>query len=139
DDDSLPVVQLRKIYTLWAGAILPDARMRSIDEFNRRRNFSAADEEMKRMVGSFNEAIRIHPDDPEVLNQVAWALATHDIDRERALDLAKRASALSPGKSAILNTLAECHFRLGHFDECIAIEAELVTKEPASDLYWKQL
>ena len=35
--------------------------------------------------------------------------------------------------------MAECHYRLGHFSEAIAIESELVSKEPANDDFWKQL
>ena len=54
-------------------------------------------------------------------------------------ELAKRATALASGNSHMLNTLAECHYRLGHFDEAIAIESELAAKEPANDEYWKQL
>ena len=35
--------------------------------------------------------------------------------------------------------MAECHYRLGHYDEAISIEAELVTKDPTNDGFWKQL
>ncbi len=139
DDDSLPLVELRRIYNLWKGTFLFDAHMRSIDEFNRKKNFSAAQEEMKRAVNDLNDELHRKPDDPEVLNSVAWVLATHDIDRERALELAKRAAKLAPEKLYILDTMAECQYRLGHYEEAIAIEANLVTKEPGNDSYWKQL
>lgn len=139
DDDSVPVASLKRIYRRWAATVLPDVRIRSIDLFNQKRKFEAAQEEMRRMVSSFNEEIRNRPDDAEVLNRVARALATHDIDRERALELAKRAAALSPGTSYILDTVAECQYRLGRYDEAVAIETELVTREPGNDDYWKQL
>ena len=139
DDDSLPLVKLRHIYELWQSAFLMDARMRTIDEFNKAGNFRAARVEMERVVSSFNNELRLKPDDPDVLNDIAWQLATHDIDKPRALELAKRAAVLAPTRTDILDTMAECHFRLGHYDEAIAIESNLVSKEPANDQYWKQL
>ena len=139
DDDSLPLVRLRHIYELWQSTFLMDARMRTIDEFNKAGNFRAARVEMERVVNSYNAELRNKPDDPDVLNTIAWQLATHDIDKPRALELAKRAAMLAPTRSDILDTMAECHFRLGHYDEAVAIESNLVSKEPANDQYWKQL
>ena len=139
DDDSLPLIALRKIYMKWQEVFLLDARLRSVDELNRKKRFDAAREEMQRIVSSFNEQLRSRPDDPELLNNIAWALATHDLDKERALELAKRAVRLAPDKPGYFDTMAECHFRLGHYDEAVAIEAELVTKDPTNDSYWKQL
>ena len=139
DDDSLPLVELRRLYRLWSQEFLFEARLRSADAFRRDRNFAASEKEMQRLVGSMNALLRDRPDDPEVLRQVASMLALNNMDPERALDLAKRAAKLAPGKLPMLSTLAECHFALGHFDEAIAIEAELVTKEPSNDAYWKQL
>ena len=139
DDDSIPLTELRRIYNLWSQTFLLDARFRTIEQFKMNRNFVAAEEEMKRVVATLNTEVRNKPDDPEVLNNIAWTLATHNIDNAQALELAKRAVKLAPGKLNILDTMAECHFRLGHYDEAIAIEAELVTKDAANDTYWKQL
>lgn len=139
DDNPLPLAELRRLYSLWSQTFLFDARLRSVEAFRRDRNFSAAEREMQRLVGSMNALLRDRPDDAEVLSQVAMTLAANSIDPERALDLAKRAAKLSPGKLSILSTLAECHFALAHYDEAVAIGSELVTKDPANDAYWKQL
>ena len=139
DDDSLPLFQLRRIYKVWQQSYLPEVQMRSIEMFNQRKNFAAAQELTRRMVSALNEELREKPDDPDMLTSVAWALTTNNIDRVRALELAKRAVKLVPGNSNILNTLAECHYQLRHFDEAIAIESELVGKDPTNDNYWKQL
>lgn len=139
DDDTSAVLALRRLYDRWEQTYLADARMRTIDEFNRRKNYSGAQEEIRRVVAALNTEIRNKPDDPEVLNRVAWTLATNEIDRDRALEYAKRAAKLSPGNLRYLSTLAECHYRLGHFDEAIAIGSELVAKDPANDDFWKQL
>ena len=139
DDDSLPLAALTRIYGKWKGESLPDARMRSIDAFNAAGNFSAARSETERMVAEFNNELRLRPDDAGLMARIARVLAAHDIDKIRALELAKRAATLSPGSGDILDALAECHFALGHTDEAIAIETSLVAKEPANDDFWKHL
>jgi uncharacterized Ntn-hydrolase superfamily protein len=139
DDDSLPLVELHRVYGLWKSEFLPEARMRTVDAFTAAKNYRAAQAELQRLVGALNAELRMKPDDIDVLRRIAWTLATHEIDKDRALELAKRAATLAPTRSDILDTMAECHYRLGHFDEAIAIEANLVTKEPANDDYWKQL
>ena len=139
DNDALPLEQLKRIYGLWKSTFLFEARMRTIDQFNNDKNFSAARVEMERLVQSMNSELRNKPDDPDVLSSIAWSLATLGIDKPRALELAKRAATLAPGRSDILNTLAECHYRLENYDEAIAIESNLVAKEPANDQFWKQL
>lgn len=139
DDDSLPLVALRRIYAKWTETFLFDARMRSIERFKSKRNFAAADAELRSIVSSMNSLLREKPDDAETLNRIAWILATYDIDHARALELAKRAAGLAPNDNRILDTMAECHYRLGQYDQAIAIEAELVRKEPGNDQYWQQL
>ena len=147
DEDSLPVARLERMYwrrgsappPLPASPVLIDDRLRAIEQFNKDKNYSAAREEMLRVVEEYNAQLRAHPDDPELLDRAAWNLSTYDIDKERALQLAKRAAALAPGNSRKLNTLAECHYRLGHYEEAIAIESDIAAKEPANDEYWKQL
>ncbi len=138
DNDSLPLVRLRRLLSLWKTTFI-DARLQSVEEFNRARNYSAARTEMQRIVEAFNAELRARPDDPDLMNRIARSLASHDIDRQRGLELSKRAATLAPARSDILDTMAECHFLLGHYDEAVAIETTLVTKEPANDFYWKQL
>jgi uncharacterized Ntn-hydrolase superfamily protein len=139
DDDPVPLVELRRIYNLWKETFLFETRLRIIDELNRKKKFILADEERKHLAESLNSQIRLRPDDPELLSKIALILTTSELDKERALELAKRAVKLTPDKLSYLDTMAECHFRLGHYEEAIAIETELVTKDPTNDNYWKQL
>lgn len=139
DDDSLPLVRLRRIYKLWQQTFLGDVQMRSVEMFNQSKNFAAAQGLIRRMVNALNAQLRDRPDDPNVLNSAAWALTTNNIDRVRALELAKRAAKLAPENLNFLDTLAECHFQLQHIEEAIAIETELVGKDPGNDNYWRQL
>jgi uncharacterized Ntn-hydrolase superfamily protein len=139
DDDSLPLVELRRIYTLWQETFLFETRLTLIERLNRERKFIQADQEKKRLTESMNNSLRAKPDDPKLLNEIAWILITNNMDRERAMELAKRATKLAPDKLSYMDTMAECYFRLGKYDEAISIEAELVNKEPNNDKYWKQL
>lgn len=139
DDNPMPLVELKRLIKLWEAFYLTEARMRTVDTFDKQRNVSASQGEMNRIVEDLYAELRKKPDDPDVLKRVAWLLTTQEIDRERALEYAKRASKLAPGRSDILATLAECHYRLGNFDQAIAIMAELAVKEPSNDEHWNQL
>ncbi|MBI5475197.1 MAG: DUF1028 domain-containing protein [Ignavibacteriales bacterium] len=139
DDDSLPLVELRRLYNLWQSTFLFESRFRSIKEFEKQKKYIAADTERRRVTQEFNIQLRNRPDDPKLLNEIAWLLATNDIDKMQALELAKRAVRLLPSDLNILETLAECHYQLQHYDEAIAIQSELVAKDPSNDSFWKQL
>ncbi|HLF15057.1 MAG TPA: tetratricopeptide repeat protein, partial [Bacteroidota bacterium] len=139
DDHPDPVGELSRVYMLWNTTFGIQIRMESVDRFNRNKQFAAAQEETRRVVETLNAQLRDHPDDPEILNRVAWILSTSDLAKDRAIDLARRAAKLAPGDPRIMDTLAECHYRLGQINEAIAIASELVAKEPGNDHYWNQL
>ena len=69
------------------------------------------------------EAHRLLPDDPEVLNSLAWLLATAKDDKlrqpRRAVRLAGRAVRLKPAPH-IWDTLAEAYFTFGRPDKAVA-------------------
>ncbi len=139
DDHPDPVAELSRIYSLWNATFGVTSRMESVKRFNTNRQFAAAQEETRRVVDVMNAQLRDHPDDPEVLNSVAWTLATYDIAKERAIELAKRAAKLAPGDRRIMDTLAECHYQLGQIDQAVIIASDLVVKEPGNEYYRKQL
>lgn len=139
DDDSLPLVELRRIYRLWEQTFLLDAQARAVQDFARQKNFAASQQERQRIADVLNRLLKEKPDDAETLSNVAWMLMTYDIDRQQALELAKRAARLEPGNLAYLSTLAECHLQVGNFDQAIAIGSELVSKDPGNDVYWRRL
>jgi len=139
DDDSVPLAGLRRIYNLWERSYLLDAHARAAGDYTHERNFAAGREERERIASVLNRMLKEKPDDPETLNRVASMLTLYDIDRNQALELAKRAAKLAPGNLEYLSTLAECHYSLGHFDEAIAIGSDLVAKDPGNDSFWKRL
>jgi Zn-dependent protease with chaperone function len=86
------------------------------DLYYRRQNFI----EVKQ---AYETSLALQPDQPQVLNNLAWLLATCPDDRlrdpPRALALAQRAAALEQS-AFILDTLAESYFANGRYAEAVA-------------------
>ncbi len=139
DDNTAPLDELHRLYKLWIGRFSFDTRLRTVEQFMQQNNVAAARAELQRVVEDLNTQLREKPDDPDVLNRIAIILAMYDIDRERALDLAKRAAKIAPANDGIQSTLAECHFYLGNFDDAMTIGADLVKRNPTNDNFWKRL
>ena len=77
-------------------------------------------------VAHYNEAIRLKPDWPEPLNDLAWLLATYPRAELRngvqAVELAERACRLTTFKEArFLGTLDAAYAEAGRFPEAITI------------------
>ncbi|MCG3189991.1 MAG: Beta-barrel assembly-enhancing protease [Burkholderiaceae bacterium] len=79
-------------------------RMAAADAALRGRNFAAA-------IKLYEELLRLEPNQPAVLNNLAWALG--EVKDPRALDVAQRAVALAPGSADILDTLGVLHLQSG--------------------------
>ncbi len=85
-----------------------------------------ADEELSigkhaEAIDDYNEALKIKTDDPDVLNNLAWVLATSPDDKlrdgKRAVELANKAADLTEHQKAhILSTLAAAYAETGDFD-----------------------
>ena len=82
--------------------------------------------------GHFREAVRLKPDRPAPLNDLAWILATcadADVrDASEAVELAERASELTGHKdAAILDTLAAAYAEAGRFDQAVTTARAAIT------------
>lgn len=76
----------------------------------------------KEAVKYYEKVLQANPDDSNVLNNLAWVLATSTFDDlrdgKRALELAEKACELTEFKAAhIVSTLAAGHAELGDFDK----------------------
>jgi len=72
-------------------------------------------------IADYEQAVKLRPDDPGILNNFAWVLATSPKDElrngRRALEMAERACKLTDYQQAhILSTLAAAYAELGDFD-----------------------
>jgi len=77
---------------------------------------------------------------PEMLNNVAWLIATSDAPDPEALDaalrLARRAARETDRQDPnILDTLAEVHFQRGEVDDAVAVIEEAVALAPEEAYY----
>jgi tetratricopeptide (TPR) repeat protein len=90
-------------------------------------------------------ALRLKPDAPDVLNNLAWLLATCPDDRIRngaqAVQHAERACELTQHRQAMpLGTLAAAYAEAGRFDEAVATAqkaCELATQQGETNLLQK--
>ena len=77
----------------------------------------------------YETALKIAPDSPSTLNNLAWALSTSPDaalrDGARALELAKKADQLANGKNTIfIRTMAAAYAEIGRFDDAGATAQE---------------
>ncbi|HMB96461.1 MAG TPA: hypothetical protein VKK61_10520, partial [Tepidisphaeraceae bacterium] len=80
-----------------------------------------------------------NPDDPVLMNQLAWLCARCDQKMPEAFDMASKAAAAEPDSAAILDTFAEVNFRMGHTDEAVKLETRALQIEPDDVFMNKQL
>jgi len=98
--------------------------------------------DLKKAEACFNKALALNPDDPEILNNLAWLYATAQ-DKElyrpnKALELSQRAADLAP-KPHILDTLGESYFINGQYEEAVrALELAIAARPENLPYYEKQ-
>jgi len=85
--------------------------------------------EFKEAAGWFRRALEARPDDPGVLNNLAWALG--QLGDADALAVGRRALALRPREAAILDTVGVLNTRFGDRDEGIRQLESAVARSPA--------
>lgn len=77
------------------------------------------------------------PRNPENLNGLAWLCAKCNHNLPDAQRWAQQAVALMPNNAAVLDTLAEVNFHLGHPEEALQIELQAAKLQP-DDVFMKQ-
>ncbi len=76
---------------------------------------------------------------PESMNSLAWLAARSSMKLDEALLYATRATEADPLNPAFIDTLAEVKFRLGRFDEAVALEERALTIRPDDTFMQEQL
>lgn len=82
-------------------------------------------------IADFDRAMKLHPDDDGILNNLAWVLATSPDDKlrngKRAIELATKACELTEYKAGhILSTLAAAYAETGDFKTAMKWSAKAV-------------
>lgn len=92
-------------------------------------------------IAAFEESLRLYPDNPEALNNLAWLLLTSGehqlLDPVRALALAKRAAAIQ-ARSHILDTLAEAYWQNGMAEMAIATAQRALAESAKNRDYYRE-
>jgi Zn-dependent protease with chaperone function len=96
-----------------------------------------------RALFAYNQALELEPDNPEILNNLAWLLLTSQDtglrDPERALDLARVAVETLP-RPHVLDTLATAYWANGFVEEALRLEREALDGDPSqADFYRRQI
>jgi membrane associated rhomboid family serine protease/Flp pilus assembly protein TadD len=91
-------------------------------------------------IQSYQESLRLNPDDPVSHNNLAWLLATSEDaqfrDPKRALEHAQKAVALDGWKEAsFIDTLAEALFANGKYDEAVRTQTQALKIDPKNAEY----
>ncbi|MGQ9706644.1 MAG: DUF1028 domain-containing protein [bacterium] len=128
DDNPEPVKELERIYNLWEANFLVSAYLDSKGE-----------KEKEYALGIIDRILSENPDNAEVYNSVAWALATRKLYPERALEIALKAHELAPDDPNIMDTLAESYYANGEYKKAIKWEKKALKIEPNNEFFKKQL
>jgi tetratricopeptide (TPR) repeat protein len=79
------------------------------------------------------------PDDPNLMNELAWLCARCRERLDEALELATRATAISPANASHLDTAAEANFQVARIEEAVRLEKMALELDPSSTFFREQL
>ena len=82
-------------------------------------------------IDEYEIALALSPDDPELMNNLAWTMVTRENvtprEKSRALLLAGRAVEIKPA-AHILDTLAEALYVNGRYEEALEVGSQAMEK-----------
>ncbi|MFP4405833.1 tetratricopeptide repeat protein [Rhodosalinus sp.] len=92
----------------------------------------------------FRQALKLQPDQPQVLNYLGYSLVEKQENLEEALEMIERAVAARPDSGYIVDSLGWALYRLGRYEEAVGHmerAAELLPVDPIvndhlGDVYW---
>ncbi len=100
-----------------------------------------ADEEFEETIWAYERSLALDPNSAEVLNNLAWLLATCENEQlrnpPRALMLAQQASLLQKAPH-ILDTLAECYFANGLYREAVKTQVRALEMATSNRAYYEE-
>lgn len=92
----------------------------------------------------FRKALKLRPDQPQVLNYLGYSLVEKQIKLDEALEMIERAVAARPESGYIVDSLGWVLYRLGRYEEAVGhmeTAVELMPVDPVvndhlGDVYW---
>ncbi|RCS23410.1 tetratricopeptide repeat protein [Phyllobacterium salinisoli] len=94
---------------------------------------------------SFREALKLYPDQPQVLNYLGYSWVDMNANLEEALGMIRKAVELRPQDGYIVDSLGWAYYRLGRYDEAVTELEKAVKLRPEDatindhlgDAYWR--
>lgn len=83
----------------------------------------------------YEQILKIQPDQPEALNNLAFIKAEKGVDLEEALGMAQRALQKKPNSPDIADTLGWIYIRKNLSEDAVRLFQDLVTKQPNNPIY----
>ncbi len=83
----------------------------------------------------YEQILKIHPDDPVALNNLAFAKAEEGVDLDQALTMAQRAVQVDPNSPELKDTLGWIYIKKSIPDDAIRIFRDLVVAQPGNPIF----
>ena len=139
EDHATPIAELRRLWHVHQGFHGAGAHMEMAAEYEAGGRRDLAARERERVHEILLRALDRGERDASMLNGLAWACATHDLELADAARAAERAVELEPKSTDILDTLAEVYFRMGQVDRAIEVETRAAAIDPKSQYLKDQI
>jgi Flp pilus assembly protein TadD len=93
----------------------------------------------------FRRALELSPEQPDVMNYLAYTWVDRGEHIDQALPMLRRAVELRPASGAIVDSLGWAHYRLGDYNQALlylerAVElrpADAILNDHLGDVYWR--
>ncbi len=94
---------------------------------------------------SFRKALKLYPDQPQVLNYLGYSYVDQNINLDEALDMIRKAVELRPEDGYIVDSLGWAYYRLGRFEDAVRELERAIKLRPEDatindhlgDAYWR--
>ena len=91
------------------------------------------------------QSLKLKPNNPSVMNYLAYSWVDRGVNVEQALDMLKQAVAARPEDGYIVDSLGWAYFKLGKYEEAVKYLEQAIMLEPGlsaindhlGDAYWK--
>jgi tetratricopeptide (TPR) repeat protein len=98
----------------------------------------------KEAEADLSQALKLRPDEPELLNYLGYAWIDRGERLPEAMDMVEKAVAANPRSGAIVDSLGWAHFRLGDYKKAVEVLEQAVELEAGDpeinnhlgDAYW---
>jgi tetratricopeptide (TPR) repeat protein len=94
---------------------------------------------------SFKQALKLYPDQPQVLNYLGYSYVDMNQNLDEALGMIRKAVELRPDDGYIVDSLGWAYYRLGKFDDAVTELQNAISLRPEDatindhlgDAYWR--